>query len=47
MGRVYCLILTGEREPGQGHRQMNLAVNWITRLLSRPQTFCRVIAVAL
>ena len=45
--RAGLLILTGEREPRQGHREMNLAAKVIARLLSRPQRFCRIIAIAL
>ena len=45
--RAGLFILTGEREPRQGHREMNLAAKVIARSLSRPQRFCRLIAIAL
>jgi hypothetical protein len=45
--RAGLFILTGEREPRQGHGEMNLAAKVIARSLSRPQRFCRLIAIAL
>src|ERR1700730_19054767 len=41
-----CLILTGEREPRGGHREVKFAVIRVACLLSCPQTLCRAIAVA-
>jgi|SRR5579864_1117977 len=47
VARRAVFILTCEREPGQGHREMSGAVKEIGRLLSRPQTFCGLVAIAL
>ena len=47
VARRAVFILTCEREPGQGHREMSGAVKEIARLLSRPQTFCGLVAIAL
>jgi hypothetical protein len=44
--RFYCLILTGQREPRDGHREMKFAVIRLACVLGRQQTLCRAIAVA-
>ena len=43
---VHCFILPSEREPRHGHGELELAVVWLTRLLSRPEALCRHVAVA-
>ena len=42
----YCLILTGQREPRDSHREMKFSTMQLGRFLSCQQTLCRAIAVA-
>jgi hypothetical protein len=45
--RVYCFILTGQREPGDGHREMKFAQVKLACFLSSQQRRRRIIAIAL